>query len=357
MSLNFDLNSALQHRVVLLATRETHLRIAALRQMTEAIQRDGFDVETVAGDERPPRAWCASIETAPFGSDRRAIIVRNLLRAGSPPKDFESELARLPDWAWVILVADDEATIDENRQRTLGTHRTAWVKAIKEGKGLVYDPSIESSNLAVLIAEACREFEKGISRPAAELLVHMTGGSLSRALDEIPKLAAFVGKEDRISEADVRAVVSPSYEWNLWELLDAVVSRRPNEALRHVRLLVAGTSKTEEAVYRNILPLLSRQLRLLWQARMCLDENTAPSRAPEEVRRAFPSKPDLQREKDFVVRKTMRQAERMTADQIAACFGILADTDAALKGALPSFSTVDTLEQMVLRMTAVLGRP
>jgi hypothetical protein len=43
-------------------------------------------------------------------------------------------------------------------------------------------------------------------------------------------------------------------------------------------------------------------------------------------------------------------ARNVSFERLNRCFTILADTDARLKGALDSFSSVETLERMVLEM-------
>ncbi len=66
----------------------------------------------------------------------------------------------------------------------------------------------------------------------------MTGGSLSRSIEELEKLAIYVGESDSIREEDVKVVVVPSREWNVFKLCDAIVRDNAGEAMRQLRILV-----------------------------------------------------------------------------------------------------------------------
>jgi DNA polymerase III delta subunit len=184
----------------------------------------------------------------------------------------------------------------------------------------------------------------------------MCAGNVSRAIEELPKLIAYVEPEKTIQESDVREVAMPSLEWNVFKLVDSVIEGEVGESLRQLRILVGSPQKAEDAAFRNILPQLSRTLRLIWQARACFDAGVQPATAPEEVRAAFLSKPNLMGEKDFVRTKAMRAARRMSLSQIAEMLQLVSDADVSIKGMLPNFTAMETLEQTVLKMAEV-ARP
>ena len=182
----------------------------------------------------------------------------------------------------------------------------------------------------------------------------MTGGSLSRALDELEKLVLYVGEAEGIREADIRAVVVPSREWNVFRMADAIMSGDVPEALRQLRTLVGTATKAEDAAFRNILPQLSRQLRLLWQGRVCLEAGCSPANVPAEIASAFPEKPNLARESPYRQGAVMAAARRIGFPQLERCMRVLSDTDARLKGSLTGFSPMESLERMVLEMAAAV---
>jgi DNA polymerase III delta subunit len=139
----------------------------------------------------------------------------------------------------------------------------------------------------------------------------------------------------------------------VFKLVDSVTEGDLAEALRQLRILVGSPQKAEDAAFRTILPQLSRSLRLIWQARVCADAGVQPGNAPESVKNALLTKPNLASEKDFVRNKAMRAARRISLPQIAEMLSVLSDADSKMKGLLPAFSAMETLEQTVLKMAEV----
>ncbi|HVL39049.1 MAG TPA: DNA polymerase III subunit delta [Fimbriimonadaceae bacterium] len=354
--MNFDLEKAISHRVVLLSGGEEALRLRAFRQILASPAVDEFDLETFQAGEVEPAAWIGAASTAPFLGQRRTVVVRNVLRCEDPGPLAQGQmsLSGLPETALLVLVVDDEVG-DDNRQRKLVTIRKQWEKVVAGAKGLVASFSVDAKGLRQSIKSEAKRLDAGISEPAAEMLAEMTGNSLSRSLEELEKLALYVGKDAQIREADVKAVVVPTREWNIFTLVDAVVAGDAGAALRQLRIVLGG-SKPEDAAFRSVLPMLSRQFRLLWQARMCLDSRVDPMNAPDELLALFPAKPRLSSEGDYVQRKTMNAARQVDYARLQACMAELSDCDARLKGLLPSFSASEALEQMVLRMVQVMSK-
>jgi DNA polymerase III subunit delta len=351
--MTFNAAKAAQHPIVMISGDEEILRRRALQALFEAIEMtpEDFEVESFAGDSARPADWVASAGTAPFMAPRRVALVRHLLRA-EPDREA---LAGVPPTGLVILVADDEGG-DESKQQRLRTVRTNWGKAVEGAGGFVakFDP--DPKGLKDEIRRAAAAAGKPMAPAAAEAIAEMTGGSLTRALDEVEKLILYVGEAEAIREADVRAVVVPSREWNVFKMTDAIAGGDVPAALRQLRDLVGSAQKAEDAAFSRVLPMLNRQLRLLWQARVCVDAGCLPSNAPESVRAAFPAKPNLGSESGYRQQALISSARKVDARILARCMRIASDTDARLKGALDGFTGMDTLERMVLEMAeAVKG--
>lgn len=342
----------LKSRVVLIAGDEDILRREALKGLLSAaeVQADDFDLENFAADSSGPRDWIASVSTIPFLAARRTAIVRHLLRC-DVDKLQGNDLAKLAETSLLILVADDEGGSDDKIQRSK-TQRKAWEKAITAAKGSVIACDANPKSTLEALKKRLTEQQIKMSDRAIEALVEMTGGSLSRALDELEKLVLFVGPGNQIRETDVRSVVVPSRDWNVFKMVDAAVGGDVGEGLRQLKVLVGSSGKAEEAAIGRILPMVSRHLRLLWQGRLCIDAGCSPANAPENVRGLFPEKPNLTAEQPYRQGAIMTAARRIPLPRIEQCFRILADTDARLKGSLDSFSGIESLERMVLEMSA-----
>jgi DNA polymerase III delta subunit len=353
--MSFVAEKALQHRVIMLAGDEEALRRRALGEILVAanIQNDDFDLESLAADTLNPVDWYASVSTSPFLGERRTTIIRHLLRC-DVEKLKGTDLSKLPPTSLLILVADDESGT-EDRQRTLKTARTNWAKVVTKSGGVVYSFDPDPKGALEAIRKEVARLGKKISPPAATALVEMTGGSFSRALDELKKIEMFLGDQEMIRESDVREVVVASREWNVYRMVDSVFNGQIPEALRQLRVLIGSNNKAEEAAFQRILPTVSRQLRFLWQARLCVEAKCSPTEPKPEVARMFPAKSSLSSEQPYRVSSVMRMANRLSLPQIESCFAIVADTDARLKGSLTSFSPLDTLERMLLDMASVVS--
>lgn len=340
-------------RVVLITGSEDLLRRRALKEVLGDRPADDFDLEVIVADAAEPTAWIASASTAPFLGDHRTVVVRNLLRQepGKQAASLSEALARLPETARLILVVDEE-TGDESRQQRLATVRKGWEKVVKEAKGKTIVCEAPGKDLRAPVRAEAERLGKKMSLPAVDLLVEMTGGSLTRALEEIEKLALYVGDAAEIRRDDVELVVTPSREWNVFKLLDAVLAGQPYEALRQLRLMIAG-SRPEEAAQRSVLPVLAKQLRLVWQGRVAIESRASLADPTGSFVELLPSRPNLLDEPSWRQTRVMDLARRITYDQCAECLDAVAHADAALKGLVPSAGTMDTLELMVLRIASV----
>jgi len=299
-----------------------------------------------------------AVTTVPFLSDRRIIVVRSLLRAGHPNeafKDMPDRIGALPEFSRLILVADDENASDSQRQTRLDTYRTAWEGEIRKSGGLVQDFKVEGKAATAQILREAERLGKKIGNRAAQLLLEMSGGSVSRATSELEKIALFVGDAPEIREADVSEVAMPSREWNVFKLVDGILEGNAGLALNQLQNLIGSATKAEGAAMGNIFPNLSRNLRLIWQARMLLDHRVSVHSIPENLKDQIAEQPSLASASEWQQQRALRAARGLQIFQLAECLEVLARTDARLKGLEPGFSTVDTLERMVLEMVEVVS--
>ncbi len=142
-------------RVLMLSGDEGALRRRALGEaLTSAgVSSDDLEVAVIDGAV-PPNDWLSEAQTAPFISEFRVVVVRNVLRSEAPA-EFADRLANLPDFSRLILVADDE-TGDDSRQQRLKTIRKGWEAAVNKGKGKVETFEISPKEVQSSIRRAKR---------------------------------------------------------------------------------------------------------------------------------------------------------------------------------------------------------
>lgn len=345
------IDKALQHRVVMIEGSEFYLVRRAIRKIIDGagLSKDDYDLESISGEGTRPHEWLANVGTLPFLSPRRCLIVRNALKA-----DIEgikaSDLAGLPESSLLILVQDEEQTEEKNSKAT--TRKKALTKLVTASKGYILSFTPDPKEAVSLIKEELERQGRKASSDTVNLLLEMTGGSVSRALEEIEKVLLFTSKE-HLTDNDIRTVVVPSREWNVWKMIDAMATGNVSEALNQLKVVLANTKKPEDVAFGQLFPLLSRQFRLLTQARICVEAGVQPSSAPADILALFPRKPNISTESPFRQNAIMRAAKTVTLAQMRDALGQLALADAKIKGMGTSFSTNDTLEQLVFELAAI----
>jgi DNA polymerase III delta subunit len=344
--------------LIVLTGSEDSLRLKVLEELiAEATKESDFDIEVLNASDTDPAQWIASASTVPFLAPRRTVVVRHVLRRRHPKEIFDALGDRafydLPPTAQLILVCDDEPAPEPGDNTRHEQWKAAWEKRAKDAGGAVWNVKVDGKKLGEEIkAEAARR-QRTISPRAVEALIEMTGGSLSRAMEEFEKLDLYVAEGQPMQEADVRSVVMPSREYNVYALVDAAMSGNAGEALKQLKTLVGTNHKTADAAFQRIFPTLGRNLRLLWQARTCIEAKCAPPNVPDRIASTFPDQPNLLKEADWSQSKQMRLAKLVSFDQLSQCFELVAKADAEIKGIEESFDVVDTLERMVLQMASL----
>ena len=162
-----------------------------------------------------------------------------------------------------------------------------------------------------------RAEDKGssITPPAMQVLAELVGGDLWTIDRELEKLSLYATGRS-ITDADVRAMVPYAQEANIFAAVDAIMDGQPGPALRSFMQLMEDG---QEPLY--IIAMIERQLRLIALARDLTDRGFA--------------QPDLGRRmgtnSDFVVRKTLGQARRLTLTQIRSKYRRVLESDLAIK--------------------------
>lgn len=346
---------ALEHRVLLLSGSEDVLRREALAEIREQLgDDDGFDTESFVAGEIDAQNWMASVGTLPFLAQRRTVFVRHLLRLDA--KDtlavIEASMAALPASSLLVLVADDEPG-DDDRQKTLDKRRSAWETAIKKLRGFVFEPKTDTKELHRMVKDRLAESGLTLSEKALTSLIEMTGGGLGRALEEADKLRLYVEPGAIVQAADVQAVVVPSRDWNVYKLVDAIVSGQLSQAMRQLRNLIGSSNKADSAAFQQIFPTLSSQFKLIWQARLCQEAKCDPQNPNDAVRSMLPMKGEISKEREWRIRPAVFAAKRLNLVRLTHCLGVLAEADARMKGQGASFSAIETLEQTVMRLVSI----
>jgi DNA polymerase III delta subunit len=339
--MSFNLAKAINGKVVLLTGSEPALLRATL----------DYDLEEFFADGSSPNDWLASVGTFPFLAPKRTVIVRSAQKAKVEDISLSS-LQALPETALLIFVhAIDSA--DDQRQAG-GSKKASLEKLVTSVGGTVGKFDADPKKTSDMIRQEVMRKGKKIQPRTLELLVEMTGGSYSNAVEELEKVFLY-SDDETISEHTIKTVVVASRDYNIWRMIDDLVSGKVSESLRQLQIVLGSKEKVEDFAFGRLFPLISRQLKFLYQGRICVENGCRPDSAPAEVLAMFPSKPNLCTASSYVQSGVMRSVQNLSLAQIVEAMEEVAKADAAIKGLGTSFTAMDTIERLVFELGNTLS--
>ncbi len=351
--MSFNIQKAISSKVVLISGSEPVLLRAALDDLiSEAgLQKDDYDLEEFFADGSSSNDWLSSVGTFPFLAPKRVVVIRSAQKLKVEDISLVS-LQSLPESALLIFVHSNEGT-DDQRQSG-GSKKLSLEKLVTSVGGTVGKFDADPKKTSDMVRQDILKKGRKIQPRTLEMFVEMTGGSYSYAMEELEKVLLY-SDEETISEHTIKTVVVASRDWNIWRMIDALVSGNIQESLKQLQIILGSKGKIEDVAFSQLFPLISRQLKFLFQGRICIENGCRPDSAPANVKALFPAKPNLGSERPFVQGAVMRSAQNLSLGQIVEAMEEVAKADAAIKGLGTSFSTMDTIERLVFDLGNTLS--
>ena len=265
-------------------------RTEALRTVKTAIPDDVADLNVTTLDGRKLKldALAAACEAFPFLADRRLVIVEDALKGlkSSDLRDaVKAYLPRVPDTTDLIFVERED--IDK---------RSALYTYLKKAATIREFLPKEGAELQRWLQERARQLEVKLAPDAGVLLAEFVGNESRALLNELHKLAAYVGSHGTITADAVRLMVEDNGESSVFAFVDALATRQLGPALGLLRALLADGEAPLKLLF-----MIGRQVRLLIQVKACTDQRMRPDAIASELKQA-----------PFVVRKAVDQAGRFS---------------------------------------------
>lgn len=201
--------------------------------LTDEFSRDMVDgfANTVADVESAVNQFQTTVETMPMFGERKVVWFRNVsFLADSVTGRAEGTLAQVQRLRDLLEEIDPAATAvlltasPVDRRRTFpkwceGNAEYHWVGG--GGKG----GSGDSENLEELVRTECREQKVSIEKDAMGLLLGKLNGNTRLIVEEVRKLAAYLGQDDAVIEsAHVTELVPHFGEGDVFEAAEAFFS-------------------------------------------------------------------------------------------------------------------------------------
>ncbi|WML47460.1 DNA polymerase III subunit delta [Neobacillus sp. PS3-34] len=284
-----------------------------LNQILEEDEKD-FNLSVYDLEETPIEVALEDAETLPFLGEKKLIFLHNpvFLTAEKTKEKVEHNIARLerymnePAPYSVIVFSAPYEKLDERKKITKELKRTAvtveakklneyelknWVKDRAKMNGIEIDPN------------------------AIDLMLSMAGTNMFMLTSEVDKLALYAQGQQKIDVSLVEKLVSRSLEQNIFALVEKVVQRKMDEALRIYYDLL---KQNEEPI--KILALLAGQFRLIYQVK----ELSRRGYGQQQMAGYLKVHP-------FRVKLAAGQAPKFTDEELASLMGILAEADYQMK--------------------------
>ncbi len=275
-------------------------------------------------------------ETLPVMCDRRIVTVRDwapLLSAKSKNEDAETE--RMLKW----LDDPAESCVLVFYMRSEADGRKKMTAQLKKKASVVSFELLSDADISRWSNQRLKTRGKHIGSGALNLLTYMAGRELTRLSGELDKLADYLGEDRReITEADVRAIVPASLEYNVFRLMDSLLTGDVGKGEEMVRTLLQGGQ-----TYIGILSTLTRQVRQLTHVKCALDAGI-PAQAVQEQLKLAP----------FVVRQSVQQCRRLAADWLIDLYNRCTEADFAVKSG--RLRDQDALNAVTAHISLAAGR-
>lgn len=301
--------------------------VSTLRTVILGEEDNAFGFSTHTGDKSTLAAVRNDLETLPFLTTRRLVIVEN---ADPFVSQFRTQLEK--------YVAEPATT------GVLVLDVKAWPANTRLAKLLDGDATILCKTPAAYrlpawcTQRAASRHGKQLSSEAAKFLVDLVGSEMGQLDQELAKLAIYVGTAGRIEMSDVDKLVGNSRAENMWKIFDAIGGGNAAEALTILdRLFEQG----EEPL--RILGAFSLQLRRLAQAARAHQHGQSLSQALD--RAGVPP---------FAQRACEQQLRHLGRERANRLYKWLLEADLGLKGSsqLPPRTLLERLVVQLAQKTA-----
>ncbi|MEG6585805.1 DNA polymerase III subunit delta [Dendrosporobacter sp. 1207_IL3150] len=309
-------------QIYLIYGEETYLARQLEKAITAALlSPEDRDMNlNIIDSDSSPQELINLIDTIPFFGDKNLIVVRNSTlfknrKTGQSENESDDKtderlinlLSNMPAYSYVVFLSPDK--IDKRRK---------VYKTIEKFGTIVEVAPLKPKDVRVWLQGKLGELNKRMSHDAMEhflasvsLMSRISLGFLESELDK----AAIFSEKQIITKDDLISVMSTIPEASIFAMIDAVSEKNTQKALV---LLSEQLASGEHPI--KILSLLTRQVRLLWQAKELMLQGYGSREISDELGLV-----------SFVGEKVMKQCKGFDDKKLKEVIIVLAEADADLK--------------------------
>jgi DNA polymerase III subunit delta len=296
--------------------------LAALRALVLGPEGGDMGLSVFSGDKAVRSTIYDELQTLPFLSPRRLVVVENADPFVSLERAWLEKYVTAAVAAGVLVLDVQSWPSNTRLAKMLPDEATLVCKV----------PSAQK------LPEWCRawctsQYGKELVPAAAQLLVDLVGARMGQLNQELNKLSLYVGAAPRIESADVDTLVGNSREENTFKIFDLIGSGRADKALT----LLDHLFEQGEDPFK-LLGAFSHQLRRFAKAGRLVARGTPIAAALTQV--------GVQ---PFAARANEAQMRHLGRRRVDRLFDWLLQTDLGFKGS-SSLSPRLQLERLVVKL-------
>jgi DNA polymerase-3 subunit delta len=290
-----------------------------------------LNIDYLNGEEVTIGKLATVVETLPFGSPRRLVVVKNSPyffsgRQGAK-KDVRENLTlllqQLPKTTCLVFLVKGKV---DQRQKA--------VQLIKK-QGRVWEfPYLRGKELVNWIMHRVQQKGAKISLNTSRYLADLWQYDLNRLNCELEKLVAYVGQGGEIQQKHIQLLVNMGYRENVFHLLDAAGKGKTKESLQLLQQMLANGEGP-----LLLLFLIAQRLRLLGTVKALRREGLSSREIGSELK-----------QHPFVITKAIEQADNFSFAQLKRYLEECLWADRQLKGGQLEPSLV--LELLLVKITS-----
>ncbi|HHU05699.1 MAG TPA: DNA polymerase III subunit delta [Clostridiales bacterium] len=293
--------------------RETYLKEYYFKEMKKLLLPEGmeeFNHKYFEGKNIDLTALADAVDALPVFSERTLVEVRDFdfYNAGEEVgTKLERIISDIPDYCCLVFFFSDPEF------KPIGTTRIH--QALNKIGASVEFGIQEESDLIPWLARRFAALNRSIDRTEAQYMLFLCGDSMTNLIREVEKIAAY-SKSKKIRRADIDAVGTPEVSARVFDMTDAIAKGDFDRAAG----VMADLLELREHPIK-LLAIISKQLRQLYYAKLCLETGKDASYLKElcEMRKIYPA------------RLLMENAKNVSLDWCENAVKLAAETDYLMK--------------------------
>ena len=236
-------------------------------------------------------------------AERKLVILRFIFEEEEFKEKFEEDAEQWNDSEDLIILFSEEVKKSDS-----------LFKFIKKNAEWEQFEPLEGKELKEWVTNRLEDNNAKINKNALSTLIDYVGGDLWRMANEIEKLVNYQ-KEGTISKKDVKLLVKPDLEADIFNTIDALAFKNNQKSLN---LIQKQLDQGDSPLY--ILSMINYQLRNLLTVKQLQQQGKRFQQIKKET--------DL---KSFVIKKTLKQCRNFSLEEIKKIYHHLLEVDLNIK--------------------------